>query len=54
MKKIKKILSIILILATLVAANIEAYQTAPGAIQVTFKSGLNLVIDNFNISMWRA
>ena len=54
MKKIKKILSIVLILAALLAANVEAYQTAPGAAQITFKSGLNLVIDNFNISIWRA
>lgn len=43
----KKFLSGLVIIATMLIGSVDAYQTAnDGSLQVTFKNGLNVVYDN--------
>lgn len=41
----KKIIALTIMTTIIATSNIVAYQTAKDAIQVTFKSGHNLVVD---------
>lgn len=50
----KKVLATIAIVGVVLMNSIAAYQTAPGAIQMTFKNGYNLVIDTeTGVDLWK-